>query len=396
MVFLMFCFQLHQPIRLRKYTVFDIGKKHDYFDDDKNKEVIIDICEKSYLKANKMVLKLLEDNKDFKVSFSISGVLLEQFEKFYPEVIKSFKGLVDTGRVEILGETYYHSLSFLYSKDEFIDQVKKHSEKVEGLFGVRPIIFKNTGIVYNKECIDTLVELGFKGGIFQSNRDFLNFNPQNEIYNIKGSEGFKVLFNNPELSEDIMVRFSNENWSEYPLSSKKYVNWINSINGDNCNILLNYEAIGEINTQESGIFEFFNDIPSIFLDKEENKFVLPKDLIGYESKDLDISDELFINYVRSNLNSLIENKMQQSSLKELFLIEKKVKESGYKDLLDDWRNLTTSDHFYYMCTKWMYNETEKYTIYPSPYDAFINFMNVLNDIIIRLKLKEKKDINQSQ
>ncbi len=231
MVSVCFYFQVHQPFRLDNYTVFDIGKHSKYFNNKKNQEVLRKVATKCYIPTNNLMLHLINKYPKFKISYSFSGVLLEQLEQYAPEVIESFKQLVDTGNVEILSETYYHSLAFLYSKEEFIEQVMLHKKKVKELFGVEPQVFRNTELIYNNALAKCVEELGYKGILAEGADHVLGWRSPNYIYRPKDSK-ISLLLKNYKLSDDVAFRFSDKGWKEHPLTVEKYAQWINATNGN--------------------------------------------------------------------------------------------------------------------------------------------------------------------
>ncbi|PLW80126.1 alpha-amylase [Candidatus Woesearchaeota archaeon] len=396
MVDICFYFQVHQPYRLRQYSVFDIGNNHNYFDEEKNREICLKVARKCYLPTNLVMLELLKRHPDFKISYSISGVALEQFEEYAPDVLESFKELVKTGRVEILSETYYHSLAYLYSKEEFIEQVEKHKKLVKRLFNVTPTVFRNTELIYNNEIAKFIEGMGYKAIISEGLDNALGWRSPNFVYRPYTTDKIKLLMKNYRLSDDIAFRFSNKGWAEWPLTVEKFTQWANAVNGSGeiINLFMDYETFGEHQWEDTGIFEFLRHLPNEFLKHPDNGFVTPTEAARkFNAHDVvDIHNLSSWADIERDLSAWLGNKMQQSSIKELYIVEKLVKEANDKKLLDDWRKLTTSDHFYYMCTKWFADgDVHKYfNPYDSPYDSFIAFMNCLNDIILRLKEKDLK------
>ena len=386
MVSVCFYFQVHQPIRLRKFSVFEIGRNLNYFDDRKNEAIIKKITHKCYLPANKLILDLINSNHGkFKVSYSMSGVLLEEMERFAPEVIESFKKLVDTGSVEILDETYHHTLSYLYSKDEFREQVGLHNKKVRQLFGCRPKVFRNTELIYNNEIAKTAEEMGYKAVLAEGADHILQWRSPNFVYRPNGSANIKLLLKNYRLSDDIAFRFSEKSWKEFPLTAPKFASWVNQVNGNGnvVNLFMDYETFGEHQWEDKGIFEFLRHLPQEILRHPDNDFVTPSEAA---KKYNDVAELDFPHYVswadvERDLSAWTGNKMQQEAIKEVYSLEPHVKLSKNPQLLDQWRKLQTSDHFYYMCTKWFNDgDVHKYfNPYDSPYEAFITYMNILND-----------------
>jgi len=390
-------FQVHQPERLRNYQVFEIGKNHDYFDHKKNSEIIKRAAVKCYLPANKLMLRLIEKHKGkFKISYSMTGIWIEQIERECPEVMETFHRLNETGCVEFLSETYYHSLSYLFSKDEFKEQVEMHKKKIQSLFGQTPKVFRNTELIFNNELASFVKSMGYKGILAEGWDHYLGWKSPDFVYNPKTAEGMKLLLRNYKLSDDIAFRFSNPEWKEYPLSAEKFASWINAINGNgtNVNLFMDYETFGEHQWSTTGIFKFLEKMPEEILKHPDNKFLTPSEVIDkYESRgEIDMHNYVSWADLERNLSAWLGNPMQDNSIKELYALEKSIKESKDEKLISDWRKLQTSDNFYYMCTKYFSDgDVHKYfNPYDSPYESFINFMNVLNDIIIRLKSKESK------
>lgn len=386
-------FQVHQPFRLSKYSVFDIGKSKDYFDRKKNEEIIRRVAKKCYLPSNKLMLDLInETDGRFKVAYSITGTVMEQFEEFEPRVVDSFKALADTGKVEFLSETYYHSLAFLRSQDEFKEQVAKHSKMIKTYFGQTPTIFRNTELVYNNELASTIEGMGYKGILAEGADHVLGWRSPNFLYQPVNSD-IPLLLKNYKLSDDIAFRFSNHGWKEYPLTAEKYVSWINAVNGNGriINLFMDYETIGEHQWAQTGIFKFFKRWPKLVLEHPDNGFISPTDEVTKFKPEarLDVHNLVSWADLERDLSAWQGNQIQDAAMNEIYAIERMIKSTKDAKLIDSWRKLQTSDHFYYMCTKYFSDgDVHKYfNPYDSPYDCFIAFMNVLNDLIIRLKTK---------
>ncbi len=392
-------FQVHQPRRLRKYQVFDIGVRHDYFDDHKNKEILKKVSSRCYLPANRIILDLIK-KYDFKVAFSITGTALEQFEKYAPEVLDSFKELAKTGNVEFLAETYYHSLSYIYSREEFDRQLDMHIAKVKKLSGKRPAVFRNTELIFNNELAAYIEKKGFQAVLSEGADHILGWKSPNYVYSPSGTKKIKLLVKNYKLSDDIAFRFSNKRWEEFPLTPEKFTTWLNDSNGEIINLFMDYETFGEHQWKESGIFDFLEKFPREFVKTPENKFMMPSDVLkAYRSRG-EIDMPGFVSWADADrdLSAWLGNPMQDNAIKELYMIEKAVKETKDKKLIDDWSNLTTSDHFYYMCTKFSDDGSvhNYFNPYDSPYEGFIAFMNILNDIILRIKGINPDGLNISE
>lgn len=385
-----FYFQVHQPNRLRHYRFFDIGNNHDYFDDAQNAWLCRRVADKCYLPTNKLMLDLINENKGrFKISYSITGVVLEQFEKYTPDVIESFKALASTGCVEFIGETYYHSLAALKSKSEFKNQVKLHSDKIFELFGQRPSVFRNTELIYSDYIGEIVGDLGFKAQITEGAKHILGWRSPNFLYKSSKNENLVLLLKNFQLSDDIAFRFSQHSWEGFPLTVDKYVKWLNQTQDAECiNLFMDYETFGEHQWKETGIFEFLRELPKGVFKKTDFGFSTPSQLVD----NLKPVSEIHVPYPISwadeerDLTAWLGNDLQDDAYDQLYELEEEIISSGDKDLINDWRYLQTSDHFYYMCTKWFSDgDVHKYfNHYDSPYDAYINYMNVLSDFRIRL------------
>ncbi len=370
--------------------MFDIGNNMHYFDDQKNREVCHKVAHKCYLPMNRLLLQLIREHQGhFKISFSISGVALEQFKEYMPEVLESFKELARSGCVEFLSETYYHSLSFLYSKDEFEAQVALHRALIEEYFGQTPRVFRNTELIYNNELANYVEGMGYKGVIAEGWDNILGWRSPNFVYRSEYTSTIKTLLKNYKLSDDVAFRFSNRGWEEWPLTVDKYNKWLSDVNGNGhvVNLFMDYETFGEHQWEDTGIFEFMRHLPGAVLRHPDNNFKTPSEVVDtYESVGT-IDAHHYISWadVERDLSAWLGNKMQESALAELYKIEAQIKHTHNETLINAWRKLTTSDHFYYMCTKWFADgDVHKYfNPYESPYEAYIAFMNVLQDLKLR-------------
>ncbi len=380
-----FYFQVHQPYRLRRYSVFDADPY--YFDDYKNAEIMRKVANKCYLTSNRLLLDLIRRNDGrFRVSYCISGVAVDQFAEYCPEVLDSFRDLISTGCVELLAETYYHSLAFLYSRDEFRHQVVSHAAKMKEVFGYQPRVFRNTELIYNNDLAHYVEELGYQGILAEGADYILGYRSPNFIYTPLGTHGIRLLLKNYRLSDDIAFRFSNRSWSEWPLTAEKFARWVNQVNGNGyvVNLFMDYETLGEHQWEDTGIFEFMSKLPEVILDHSDNNFLTLSEVVNsYQpSGTLDIPHMISWADMERDLSAWLGNSMQSNALHELYRLERQIKDTGDPMLLHDWRRLQTSDHFYYMCTKWFSDgDVHKYfNPYESPYDSYINFMNVLDNI----------------
>ena len=388
----------HQPLRIKKYQAFDIGKDHEYFNDESsldtnNIKVLKKVAEKSYLPTNRILLDLLEKNPRFRFSISLSGILLEQLEEYSPETLISFKKLIDTGRVEVLGETYFHSLSFFYSKTEFGKQVDMQNKMLKRLFNIDPPkVFSNTELAYRDDLAVWADKHGYKGIITEGWDKVLGWRSPNFVYRPTGTREIKLMLKNYKLSDDIAFRFSDKNWKEWPLTSDKYVSWLNQINGNGevINLFMDYETFGEHQWDDTGIFDFLRVLPEKILSHPDNDFKTLSDGIdAYNPKGtISMPDIVTWADMERDLSAWIGNNMQKSSLEELYNIEDKILNTENEKIIQDWRRLQTSDHVYYMCTKYFSDgDVHAYfSPYDSPYDAYINFMNALTDLKLRAKI----------
>ena len=384
-------FQVHQPLRLRRYRFFDIGNDHYYYDDFTNESIMRKIADECYLPANQILLDLIKANKKkFKVSFSITGVALDQFEQYAPDVIETFKALVNTGCVELLAETYSHSLATVKNKNEFTNQVKAHSLRIYELFGKKPKVFRNTELIYSDEIGKIVSNMGYKAMLTEGAKHILGWKSPNYLYCNSLNPKLKLLMRNYTLSDDITFRFSSSGWKEWPLTTEKFANWINQFDEkeDVVNIFMDYETFGEHQKKESGIFEFLKNLPKAILSHDNFKFATPSEAIkeyqpiaiAHVPNAISWADE------ERDLSAWLGNDMQDEAFNKLYELREDVVTLNNQQLLKDWNYLQSSDHFYYMCTKFFSDGDlhSYFNPYNSPYDAFINYMNVLSDFQIRI------------
>jgi len=390
-------FHVHQPYRLKTYRFFDIGHKHDYFDEYSNRFAALQVAEKSYLPANDLLLKLIEKHgKKFRVSFSISGTSLEQLQNYTPEVLKSFQALADSGCVEFLAETYSHSLAALKSQSEFEFQVQKHSTLLNNLFNVKPVTFCNTELIYSDAIGEKVYNMGYKTMVTEGAKHVLGWKSPNFLYCSGLQPKLKLVLRNFQLSDDIAFRFSEQRWSEWPLTAEKFVGWINALkpNEEMLNLFLTYETLGGSLGADTGIFEFVSAFVSKIIQEGKHKFSTPSEI---SLKHQPISG-LHVPYPISwadeerDLTPWLGNELQKEAFDKLFLVGESVRKSANNDIQRDWEKLQSSDHLNYMSTKWFSDGigNPKLNPYHSPYDAFINFMNVVSDLNVRLE-KTKLD-----
>ena len=384
-------FQVHQPNRLRLYRFFDIGKDSHYYDDFANRTILRRVAQKCYLPMNALLLELIEANKGaFKVAFSISGSALEQFDRYAPEVIESFRKLAQTGCVEFLSETYYHSLASLASPIEFKNQVMKHKAAIEHYFGVTPKAFRNTELIYSDSIGEMVYDMGFKTMLTEGARHVLGWKSPNFLYSGAQAPGLKLLLKNSSLSDDIAFRFSDRTWSDWPLTGEKYLAWIKASaqNDDIVNLFMDYETFGEHQKAASGIFDFMRFLPEVVINDGEFEFVTPTQAARKHRPvgELDVPDAISWADEERDVTAWLGNELQNDAFNKLYDQAEKLALLNDEALWSDYGHLQESDHFYYMCTKFFSDgAVHKYfNPYDTPYEAFINYMNVLSDFILRV------------
>ena len=384
-----FYFQVHQPWRLKTYRFFNMGNDHNYLDDFTNRAIMQKVARQCYLPMNALLLNLIEENKGaFKCSFSITGSAIEQFKAYAPEVLESFKKLAATGCVEFLGETYSHSLSSLYSVDEFKSEVKLHSAMLKEEFGVKPTAFRNTELIYSDDIAKAVEGMGFKTMLAEGARHILGWKSPNFVYTDAVDNKLRLLLRNYKLSDDIAFRFSNEGWPEWPLSADKFAGWVAQETGDVVNLFMDYETFGEHQKAATGIFDFMKALPAALLATGELEFAT----VSEASKKLQPVAVLHCPHAMSwadeerDVTAWLGNDLQNEAFAKLYALAPKVKKAKNKDFEYVWHFMQNSDHFYYMATKWFSDgDVHSYfNPYGSAYEAFINYMNVLADFEIEL------------
>lgn len=390
MLHIVFYFQVHQPFRLKPYSVLDIGRDNNFFDDELNRKVIRKVGDKCYLPANKCLLDLINKFEGrFRVAFSITGVAIDQFRMYYPEVLESFKELVRTGCVELLGETYYHSLAYLYDKEEFLAQVKQHKQLMLSEFGYKPIVFRNTELIYQDGIGDIIWdESGYKVILAEGVDKILGW--RSPLYPYKASNhGLYLLLKYYSLADDIAFRFSNRSWPEFPLTADKFAHWVSKLSlkeHENRNLFVNlfmdYETFGEHQWEETGIFDFMKHLPSKVFEHEDMSFAWPSDILdmtNYEPEVLSYPYPVSWADTERDLSAWLENDLQHNAIETFYDILTAIKKTERFELLEIARRLSTSDHFYYMCTKYFQDgDVHKYfSPYSSPDEAYMYYMNAL-------------------
>ena len=392
-------FQVHQPDRLRQYRFFDIGNDSNYCDEFTNKVIMRRVAQKCYLPVNALLLDLIRKNgKKFKLAFSISGVAIDQFKRFAPEVIDSFKALADTGCVDFLAETYAHTLASVANEAEFKQQVKDHSKLIEATFGVKPVTFRNTELIYSDAIGATVASMGYTTMLTEGAKHILGWKSPNFVYTNAINPRLRLLLKNSAMSDDIAFRFSDKNWSGWPLTAEKYASWVEAAlqNDDTLNLFMDYETFGEHQQAESGIFDFLKALPAALLAKGFS-FNTPAEVAKMHQPvaPLHVPDPISWADEERDLSAWLGNELQNEAFHKVYAIGAKVKRTKDEDLTKTYRMLQESDHFYYMCTKFFSDGAvhSYFNPYDTPYEAFINYMNVLSDFELRVDafLKNKNN-----
>ena len=385
MASVVFYFQVHQPFRLRRYTIFDTDTN--YFDDQANQEICSKVADKCYLPANQAILDLIEQFKgEFRVSYSITGTIIEQLQKWRPDVIDSFKRLADTGCVEFIAETYYHSLIFLYNRPEFISQTQKHHRLISELFGQEPKVFRNTELTYNNDVARVVQDMGYETILTEGADHILGYRSPNYLYHPPNCPDMHILLKNYRLSDDIAFRFSNRTWPEWPLTAEKFASWISRGNGNGyvCNLFMDYETFGEHQWADTGIFDFLRALPGEIKKAGDNDFLTISQAVQrYPSAgEMDVPHMIPWADTERDISAWLGNSMQANALHDINAMSGEILDSGDEELIHQWRLLQSSDHFYYMCTKCFDDgDVHKYfNPYESPYEAYIIYMNILDNI----------------
>ena len=391
---LCFCFEVHEPYRLRRYTVFDMGQNSIYEDDDRNCDALLYAARACYLPMNELLLKMIRRHpREFKVAFSISGTALDQFEQYAPEVLDGFKALADTGCVEFMAETAAHSLAFLYSRDEFELQVREQRARIKSLFGKKPATFRHTEFVYNNDLAAALESEGFKTVLAEGADHVLGWRSPNYLYRPVSSRKLRLLLRNAALSSDIGLRFSNRDWNEWPLTAEKFASWCHNLAGsaEIINIFNDYHVFGLRHNRDSGIFDFMEALPAAVLGHKDFSFVTPEEASREIAPVGDVDVPEFMSWAdeERDLTAWLGNDMQKDAIHALYGLAGRVRALGAPDLLHDFERLQTSDHFHYISTKWFAGHLpDRANPFGSPYDAYITYMNVLADFEMRLAAAE--------
>lgn len=386
-----FYFQVHQPFRLKRYRFFDLGQDHYYYDDYSNESIMRKVADKCYLPANEILLDLVRKNKGkFKFTFSLTGLVINQFRLYAPEVLESFRALADTGYVEFLAETESHSLASIKRKDEFFRQVSSHRDLIKEQIGYEPASFRNTELIYSDQIGSWVAEMGFKSMLTEGAKHVLGWKSPNYLYCNSINPRLKVLLRNFVLSDDIAFRFSNRDWNEWPLTTDKYAQWLNKAapKSELVNVFVDFETFGEHNWKETGIFDFLSHLPGSILKKTPFRFMTPSEVADELQPVSAISVPSPISWAdeERDITAWHGNELQVAALDKLYSLTDKVMACSDDLVRKDWNYLQSSDHFYYMATKFFSDGAVHayFNPYETPYDAFMNYMNVLSDFEIRL------------
>lgn len=404
-------FQVHQPYRLRDLRITDIGKTEmpDYFDHEKNKAIFRKVAEKCYLPTNALLEEMIRMYPGFSVAFSLSGTFIDQCQEYGPDVLASFQRLNQTGHVEFLAETYYHSLSALTSLTEFCEQVTKHVQTIRTLFGQTPSVFRNTELIYSNHIAQIARLMGFDGilaegadHLLQGRSPNVPFVPpsfrlppdqekiirQHRPLPTRGRH-ITVLLKNYRLSDDIAFRFSDRSWVGFPLCAETFTEWLMRSGGHSVNLFMDYETFGEHQWVDTGIFDFLRTLPRIWQEKGVKTKTPSAVIHGWKHENTHVYDaHNVISWADTerDLSAWQGNQIQRATIDHLYALEDAVRKEGAAILLETWRRLQTSDHFYYMCTKyWNDGDVHKYfSPYDSPYEAYRRYSHALHDLQHRL------------
>lgn len=401
---IVFYLHMHQPSRVQPYSVFDTGWRHDYFSQQdpaartNNESIFRKVAQKSYWPMTHKLLQLLEQHPGFACNLSITGTFLEQCEQWDPALLEQLQRLVTTGRVEIIGETYYHSLAFFYSRFEFEKQVLMHREKIEQLFGVTPKVFRNTELSYNDELGQWADSAGYKGILAEGWDPILGYRSPNYLYRPVGASKTRLLLKNYRLSDDMAFRFSNRHWAEWPLMTDKYLSWLTATPDEPLiNLFMDFETFGEHQWDDTGIFDFFEALVGSWVSDPDRSFLMASDACDRFDAVDEVSMPNTVTWADTerDLSAWTGNRMQTEALRYVYDMEHEIIRSDDDALINSWRHLQTSDHFYYMCTKWFTDgDVHAYfSPYESPYDAFLYYLNVMRDVHYRLNELRKGDLS---
>ena len=384
--------KVHEPPRLRHYSFFDIGESTNYTDETATCAYLDNIATQCYLPATRILLKQINEYRgDFRLAVLLSGVALAHFERYQPELLTQFRHLAESGYVEFISEPRFHSLSFLFSRPEFREQVKLHRQQLHALLGVTPGTLYCHGLNYNNDFALEADALGFNVILANGTEGLLDGRSPHRIYQPAAFPNLKVLFETNLLADNI-ARFSSASIaSEKPLSAGKFMSFLSQKQGDVTALSVNLNTLDEHPLGDAGALEFLHDFPGALLAYKGFTFETPVQTAHSTPPCGSISIPGFASWEAAEREShdLIGNEMQKDALHGLYLLEKEVKAHPDPAILFSWRQLQVSDHFMYMDTKQLSEPhgSAPSNPYHSPYDAYINFMNILTDFSERLSVR---------
>lgn len=388
---LCFYFQIHLPYQLKRYRFFDIGSSHQYYDEFNIRTSLQKIATQCYLPMNKVLLDIIREyGKKFKVAFSITGETIEQLEEYAPNVLASFKELAKTGSVEFLCETYAHSLAFLRDEKELERQIIKQCAVIKKHFGQEPKVVRLTGLIYSDQIGEKIAKMGFQGMITEGAKHTLGWKSPNYVYTNANNNKLKILLRNYQLSDNIAYQFSDHSWDQWPLTSEKYAAWLNAVNENEevVNLFMDYMTFGERHPRSTGIFEFMRYLPKQIFEQDKYEFLTPTEVVNKHNAVAPVHVPYPISWSEEerDLSIWLGNDLQNDAFNSLCDLGDKVRFVDDEDIIKDWEKLQDSDHYYYMGTKWLADgSTRRFkNVYSSPYDAYINYMNVLSDLTSRI------------
>lgn len=378
-------FQAHQPLRIKKYSFFEIGREQSYFDTSLNKAVLHKVSDLCYLPTNELLLQLIKKHKGkFKCTFSLSGILLEQLAKYRPDVIASFQALAATGQVEFLGETYYHSLAAFFNPEEFDRQIKLHKKIIKKYFNIEPALFRNTELLFCDDIIPTLQKNGFKGIWIEGSENGIGRAHVNRNYSSYRDESFALLPRNYPLSDEIAFRFHQKlNADKFTRKLLRYKSEDNSIH-----IGLDYETFGEHYEKDSGIHYFLKNWIDKSIASKVIKFVTSSESIKTHPPIKSLRIENVTSWADSEKDNSawLGNDMQKECIEKLYGLRGIILKLKNRSLLDQWSALQCSDHFYYMSNKQHADgEVHNYfSPFDSPHSAYLSYINILTDLELKI------------
>lgn len=394
--------KIHQPFRLKRYRFFDIGNDHYYYDDFANEDIVSRIARQSYIPLINTLGQIIRDNGNgFKCALSISGTAIEQLQLYMPEVIELLKNLCATGCIEILSGTYSHSLSSLQDPEEFFREVNAHDRLIRQIFGLTPTVFANTELIYDDDLALLIGSMGFKACLTDGAKHILGWKSPNYIYASASNPSLSLLLTNDKLAEDISARFARTDWDEYPLTADKYISWINALPKEQqiINLYFSMDTFGSFLPASTGIFEFLKALPRFANDKGIT-FASPSDALAK----LKPVSAIGVPYPLSSIDEARDvsawkgNSLQREALDKLYSVAERVNLASDRRLLQDWKYLQNSDHFFYMSTKKLEDGASHaaFSPYDSPFAAFTNYMNVLADFLVRVEEQFPSEIENEE